>query len=161
MTPKIYLTIFIIIVIVCAVVMLMKRGNKKHRRRFLFGIVLPTKGQATMNISGTIPATWSDVATASFEDAGGTVRLLASTPVWSTSDATVATVTPAADGLTATILGVAAGTCTVTVTAEGDPTPGKDTITGTIAVTVTSPEATQVVLTLGTPTPPAAPAPAA
>jgi uncharacterized protein YejL (UPF0352 family) len=132
------------------------RNKHKPKPRLRLSIVLPTKGTVTMNIiNGSIPATWSAVAAAAFEDAAGVVRPLASTPVWSTSDESVATVIPAADGLTATITGVAPGTAAIRVSAEADPTPGKNTLTGEVDITVINPEDTQVVMTLGEPTPPA------
>ena len=112
-------------------------------------------------INGSIPATWSAVAAAQFESADGVVRPLASPPVWTTSDATVATVTPEADGMTATITGVSLGTAAIRVTGEADPTPGKNTLVGEVDVTVVNPEDTQVVMTLGAPTPPVAAATAA
>lgn len=107
-------------------------------------------------IAGTLAALWAVVVTAVFEDASGAPRKVVGTPAWASSDTSIATVTPAADGLSASIVGVAPGTATITVKAEGDPTPGNDTIEGEIDVTVIETEATQVVLTLGTPTPPAA-----
>ena len=132
--------------------------KKPNRGRVRFGIMLTTKqGTNTMNkIAGTLAALWAVVVTAVFEDASGAPRKVVGTPAWASSDTSIATVTPAADGLSASIVGVAPGTATITVKAEGDPTPGNDTIEGEIDVTVIETEATQVVLTLGTPTPPAA-----
>lgn len=136
-----------------------RKQKTKHRGRVRFGIVLTaTQGTNTMNkIAATLAALWAVAVTAVFEDASGTPRKVVGTPAWDSSDTSIATVTPATDGLSASIVGVAPGTATITVTAEGDPTPGNDTITGEIDVTIVETEATQVVLTLGTPTPPATP----
>lgn len=40
-------------------------------------------------------------------------------PLWSTSDGTVATLTPTPDGMSALVSGTAPGTATITVTADG------------------------------------------
>ena len=103
-----------------------------------------------------------DIA-ANFEDAAGISRPLAGAPVWTSSDESIVKVVPSANNpLIATVISVGKGGATVRVTGEGDPTPGVDTIVGTVEVDVVDPEATQVVLTLGTavPIPAAAPAPA-
>lgn len=82
-------------------------------------------------------------------------------PVWKSFDESVATVTAAADGLSATVVGVGAGTATITLNGEGDPVAGQDPIVGSFDVTVTLPEANEVLFTAGTPflTPAPAPAP--
>ena len=74
---------------------------------------------------------------------------------WSIDLPAVATVTPAADGYSAVIAGVADGTATYTVT-DSTVTPP---LTGTGTVTVVSSAATSLVITEGTPEdqPPAAP----
>ena len=72
-------------------------------------------------------------------------------PVWTISDSTVATVVAAADGLSAVVTGVAAGTALVTVAASvgGNAlTPGTQTVTVT-PVTVGVPVA--LVIDAGTP----------
>lgn len=83
--------------------------------------------------------------------ADGSTATLFGTPVWSSSDNTIATVTPATDGFSATIIAQAPGTCTVTVSGEGDPSPGVDPVSSSVSVTVVNAEATQIALTAGTP----------
>jgi hypothetical protein len=73
---------------------------------------------------------------AGLDSAGNKVPLVSAT--WSSSDATIITVTAqAADQFSADVVGIAAGTANVLCSAEGDPTPGKDTLSTTDAVTVT------------------------
>jgi hypothetical protein len=76
-------------------------------------------------------------------------------PVWASSDETVLMVTPAADGMSALIDTVAAGTARITVTADADLGDGMVTITGVsedIHVTVgPSSMASIVTLNLGAP----------
>lgn len=76
-------------------------------------------------------------------------------PVWASSDETVLAVRPAADGMTAVVGPVAAGTARITVTADADLGAGVITITG-ISKDVevsTGPLslATTIVIDLGTP----------
>lgn len=75
-------------------------------------------------------------ATVEFFDKAGKEVSVASVPAWTVDQAALATIAPAADGLSAVVTAVAVGTVTVTVTAEGDPTPGVDTITVTGTVTI-------------------------
>lgn len=51
-------------------------------------------------------------------------------PVWASSDDTVLSVTPAADGMSAVVDTVAAGTARITVSADADLGAGVTTITG-------------------------------
>jgi hypothetical protein len=72
-------------------------------------------------------------------------------PQWTISDTTIATIAPAADGLSAVVTGVAAGSVLVTVSASVGGvalTPGTQTVTVTTA-TVGAPVA--LVITPGTP----------
>ncbi len=77
-------------------------------------------------------------------------------PVWASSDATVLAVTPAADGMSATIDTVAPGTGRITVSADADMGAGVTTITGvTEDINVTlgpSSQASVMTLTLPAPT---------
>ena len=57
-------------------------------------------------------------------------------PAWTVDDSAVASIAPAADGMSAVVTGLTVGTATITVTAEGDPSPGADTITLTGTVNV-------------------------
>jgi len=76
-------------------------------------------------------------------------------PVWASSDETVIMVTPAADGMSASINTVANGTARVTVTADADVGGGTVTITGVsedINVTVgPNSQASTMTLSLGAP----------
>jgi len=90
------------------------------------------------------------------EDARGNPAVLGDVPVWAVSDATLATVTPAADGMSCVVAAVGPlGTPQVTVTAHGalaDGTPDlADTITGSVDFTIVSSEATQFVVTASAP----------
>ena len=81
---------------------------------------------------------------------------LASPPAWASSDPTIATVIPSADGSNCNVVPAAppkAGTVQITMTAEGANPAGSDTISGEQDVIVVLEEATQVALTPGTPTP--------
>lgn len=91
-----------------------------------------------MTLSKTLNIGATSTATVAYTDkAGNPVTLPAgNVPAWSVDQAGVASVTPAADGMTAAVDGLAVGTATVTVVAEGDPTPGVDTITLTGTVNV-------------------------
>ena len=100
------------------------------------------------NVTLTAVAEKADNSAASF--AAGTV------PVWSLDDtaaSTGATITPAADGLTAVVSvpgsATNAGAVIVTCKGEGDATPGVDPISGTIELDVKAAEATQVVINAG------------
>src|ERR1017187_763242 len=138
------------ILAVTIIIVLLLANRKKPRGRLRLSIVLQTKGADNM-LNGNLPQTWSVLITAAFEDPTGKVQPLAGTPAWESSDETIATVAPAADGLSATITGIGPGTAKITVTAEADPVPGKNTLTAEADITVLAPEDTQVVLTLGTP----------
>ena len=95
-------------------------------------------------------------ATAEKADGGASSFAAGTTPTWSLDDSaanTGATITPAADGLTAVVsvpgTSTNAGKVLVKVTGEGDPEAGVDTITGTFELDVCAVEATQVVVTAG------------
>ena len=76
-------------------------------------------------------------------------------PVWASSDATVLTVTPSADGLAAVVETVAPGTARITVTADADLGEGVATLTGVsedVVVTLgPSSQASTMSLSLGEP----------
>jgi hypothetical protein len=76
-------------------------------------------------------------------------------PVWSSSDATVLAVTAAADGMSAVVDTVAAGTARITVTADADLGAGVTEITGVsedVNVTIgPNSTASTVALNLGSP----------
>ena len=73
-------------------------------------------------------------------------------PGWSISDVSVASLVVAPDGLSAEVIGVSAGTATVTVAADADLTSGVRQITGNLDVTVTAAEAATLSLETDTPT---------
>lgn len=78
-------------------------------------------------------------ATLVITNAAGQPAPVQGAPVWATSDATIVTVTAAADGMSAIIPCVAPGTARITVTADADLGAGTVTITGVsedIVVTV-------------------------
>lgn len=76
-------------------------------------------------------------------------------PVWASSDETVLMVTPSADGMSAVVDTVAAGTGRITVTADADLGAGTTTITGVsedVNVTVgPNSQASVMTLNLGAP----------
>lgn len=80
-----------------------------------------------------------------FADAAGTIPAVASAgvPTWSVPDGSVFTLAVAADGLSAVLTSVAAGTVTVTVTLAN--------LVATAEVTVTGPVATVMNLVFGVP----------
>jgi hypothetical protein len=74
-------------------------------------------------------------------------------PAWATSDPTVATLTVADDGLSATVVTVGpAGASRITVTADADLGDGVTNIGGTLDVTVVGGAAFALNVTAGTPT---------
>ena len=88
-------------------------------------------------------------------DAKGRPAKVDGVPVWASSDETVLAVTPAADGMSALIDTVAAGTARATVSADADLGAGVLTITGVtedVNVTLgTGRQASVLALSLGTP----------
>lgn len=72
-------------------------------------------------------------------------------PAWASSDETVITVTPAADGMGAQVDAVAPGQGRVVVTADADLGSGVTPITGTLDFNVTAGGAINIAITAGTP----------
>jgi hypothetical protein len=72
-------------------------------------------------------------------------------PVWASSDETVVTVAPAADGMSAVASGVAPGTGRVVVTADADLGAGVTNITGILDFTITGGAAATIEIVAGTP----------
>lgn len=84
--------------------------------------------------------------------AGGNPAPVDGAPQWATADATIATVEPAADGLTCTVRsGDVAGTTTVTVTADADLGDGTQTLSEVVNVIVVQAQASTLGVTAGTP----------
>lgn len=88
-------------------------------------------------------------------DSRGNPASVDGAPVWASSDETVLTVTPAADGMSAVVDSVAPGTARISVTADADMGAGTKTITGVSEdVNVTlgpSSQASNFVFTFGAP----------
>jgi hypothetical protein len=75
--------------------------------------------------------------------AGHQTAMPAGVPTWAVSDATIATLTVAADGLSAELVGVHAGSVSVTVTLDG--------LTGSLSVTVSPGVPVSLQVVAGTP----------
>lgn len=88
-------------------------------------------------------------------DDAGNAATVDGIPVWASSDETVIVATASADGMTATINTVAAGTARATVSADADMGAGTQTLVGfteDIVVTLAAgPQASVMTLNLGTP----------
>lgn len=92
------------------------------------------------------------VVTAAAQDAAGDPSANFNPAVWTVTDPAVVTVTNvSADGLTATLVAVAAGTTTVTVT--GHQGNGLPAFSSTFTVVITPNVPTQFLFTFATPTP--------
>lgn len=88
----------------------------------------------------------------SFVTAKGNPAAVDGLPVWSVSDATVLSVVPAADGLSADVVAVGPlGTSQVSVTADADLGEGVRALIGTLDVTVVASEAASIVINAGVP----------
>lgn len=73
-------------------------------------------------------------------------------PVWTTSDANIASVTPAADGLSAVVKAAAGlGDVQISVAADADLGPGVTTLTGTLDVSVVAGAAVTLNVAAGQP----------
>jgi len=90
--------------------------------------------------------------TAGFTTAAGNPARVDGVPVWRSSDETIATVTPAADGLSA-VVGTAGGLGTAQISVEADADLGAGTrlITGLLDVEVRAAEAVAAIVTAGVP----------
>ena len=73
------------------------------------------------------------------------------TPVWASSDATVVTVVPASDGLSAMAFGVSAGVARVVVTAKADLGSGLTPLTGSFDFNVVASAASEIAILAATP----------
>lgn len=93
-------------------------------------------------------------------DKRGNPAKLDGMPVWTSSDESVATVTPSEDGMSATILSLGAtGTAQISVSADADLGEGVRTMTGSALIDVIAGEAFAFALMLGEDFDPAEPAP--
>ena len=86
------------------------------------------------------------------KDAKGKPAKVDGVPLWAVADSSVATVVPAADGLSANIVAGDGGNTQVTVTADADLGSGVSPIIGLLDVVVEGGPATVVELQPGTPT---------
>lgn len=86
-------------------------------------------------------------ASVAYVDAEGDPATVIGAPTWAASPDGIVSLSPAGDGLSASISAVAVGDVVITVTAEGDETAGVDTITLTGNLTVAGEEATGGTLT--------------
>lgn len=85
-------------------------------------------------------------------DAKGNPATVDGAPQWSVSDPTLATITPAADGLSAVLVPLGPlGSLAVQVSADGDLGEGVKTIVGTAAVDLIGGDAVSVEIVAGTP----------
>lgn len=85
-------------------------------------------------------------------DAKGNPAALDGVPQWTTSDAAVASITPAADGLSAVVTALSLGTAQIGVVADADLDSGETReLTGTLDVEVKAAEAVTLGISTGTP----------
>ncbi len=92
-------------------------------------------------------------ATVAFQDSHGNPATVDGVPVWSAGDATIAAITPAADGMSAVVAAGNTGSTQISVTADADLGSGIRSIVGTADIQVVGGEAVTAGLTLGTPEP--------
>ncbi len=90
--------------------------------------------------------------TISPKDKKGKPALVDGVPVWASSDETVVTVVPSADGLSAVAAGVAPGSGRIVVTADADLGSGTVDLTGILEVTILAGQAASIEVTAGAPT---------
>lgn len=112
------------------------------------------KGVITYNV--TMLALQNDQqVTASIQpvDAKGNPAKVDGAPTWSSSSDDVATVEAAADGLSATVVGVDIGTCQINVKADADLGEGTTDLTGTLDVEVVAGSAVALSITTSAPVP--------
>jgi len=107
-----------------------------------------TEGATSMNLRDDQQV----VLTIQPVDKKGAPALVDGVPVWASSDETVVTVTAAADGMSATAVGVAPGTGRVVVTVDADLGAGVSDLTGTLDFTVTGGGAVSLNIVAGEPT---------
>lgn len=81
--------------------------------------------------------------------------------VWLTSDATIITIEPAADNLSAVAVSHSVGEARVVVEADADLGDGVKTLSGNHSISVQAGQAASITVTAGVPTPKDAPAPTA
>ena len=114
--------------------------------QILFGEEGNTSMSVTMNSDSPGVA-----ATLNVTDKEGVTAKVYGVPLWASDNEAIATVTPAADGMSAVVKPVSVGTANVSVTLEGDPTAGVDTVKTSAVVNVVTPEASQASISFGEP----------
>ncbi len=119
-----------------------------------FRFAVETEGQLEEGVNA-IDMTNSQQATATITpvDKKGNPAAIDGIPVWASSDETILTVAPAADGLSAVVAAVGPlGSAKVSVSGDADLGPGSAPIFGTLDVSVTQGQAVGFKIDLGTPT---------
>lgn len=107
-----------------------------------------TEGATNLEMTNSQKAT----ATIAIVDKAGQPAPVDGIPAWASSDATIITVTPAADGMSAEVVAVGPlGKANVSVTADADLGAGVKSIFGILEVEITQGEAVGITLTLGQP----------
>jgi hypothetical protein len=122
---------FVIAVMAVAIVafIIVTRGRRRH-------VITNPATSGVLNMSKQLNVGGTSNATVVYDDKAGTAVAVDSVPAWTVDLPNVASIAPAADGMSAVVTALAVGVATVTVVAEGDPTAGVDTITLSGTVTV-------------------------
>ena len=119
------------------------------------GFVFDVKGGEFTNFEGdqmVLKDTEQVVLSVVPVDAKGNTAPVDGAPAWGSSDPAVATVTPAADGLSATVAAVGPlGKTQISVTADADLGEGIESIVGTLEIEVVAGEAVSLSIKTGTP----------
>lgn len=84
-------------------------------------------------------------------DAKGKPAVVDGAPTWASSDETVVTLVPSADGMSAMASGVSPGTGRVVVTADADLGSGVTPLSGSLDFSITAGNAVSITITPGTP----------
>jgi hypothetical protein len=130
-----------------AVIVIIFRLRPCKPARGIFGHI-SISGQGASAMTFSIAKGVTKTATVVFSDAADVTQPIYSVPVWAVTPPDALTLTPAADGMTCSLVGVTEEPCTLTAVAEGDPTAGVNTITATLGGTVTPAENTKGTITV-------------
>lgn len=132
--------------VVGLLIVIIRMQRCKPAQRVFGHITINGPGVPTMSFEIEVGQT--KVATVVYSDAAGVTHPIFSVPVWAVTPADALTLTPAADGMTCSIVGAVVEGCSLTASAESDPTPGKNTTVATISGTVIPAENTQGTITV-------------
>jgi hypothetical protein len=114
------------------------RSGMAHRRNLLMAFEMTVTQQVEVSVA--------------FTDKKGNPAKVDGTPEWLSDNTDVLALTPAGDGMSCVVAAVGAiGTAIVTLTADADMGSGVKPVIGTLEVSITAGEASNVVLTPGTP----------